>query len=142
VPTIPNLDSETTYLSSEEAIKKIKKLPHSKALYVTSFESGFGEYYDFIRRTSPIIAEPKPFEHFRGTSGAVTGYPLDSILSIINSSNVSQIVLTPVKRMPRWGDGSIHYSCSSCSRPCIEDEMALKDAKIYHKECLEIMDTD
>jgi hypothetical protein len=142
MPTIPNLDSETKYLSSDEAINKIKELPNSKGLYVTSFESGFGEYYDFIRRTSPIIAEPKPFEYFRGTSGAVTGYPLDGILSIINSPDVSQIVLTPIKRMPRWGDGSIHYSCSSCRRPCIEDEIALKDAKIYHEDCLEMMESD
>lgn len=137
MPTIPDLDMETKVLGSEEAISILPDLPRDSGLYVVSFQSGHGEYYDFVRRTAPVIAEPKPFNHFRGTAGAETGYPLDSVISTLNSDDTVDIVLTPLDRMPKWGDGSIHYTCRACHRPCIDEERTYNSGNTYHKECLD-----
>lgn len=137
MPTIPDLDKETKMLNSDEAVDLLPNLPQDSALYVISFQSGHGEYYDFIRRVAPIVAEPKPFQHFRGTSGGITRYPLDSVVSILMDEDTRDIVLVPLDRMPKWGDGSIHYNCRSCHRPCIESERAYDSGNIYHEGCLE-----
>ena len=137
MPDIPDIYAEVEHLDQDEAIDKVKNLPYNKALYVVSFKSGHGEYYDFIRRTAPIIAETKPFEHFQGISGKPVGYPLDSTISIIKSRDTRDIILTPLKRMPDWGDGSVHYSCSRCRKPCKTKDMDLRNGNVYHEECLQ-----
>lgn len=137
MPDIPDIYAEVEYLDEDEAVETVKDLPYDKGLYVVSFQSGHGEYYDFIRRTAPVIAETKPFENFRGISGKPTGYPLDSTISVLKSDDARDIVLTPLKRMPEWGDGSVHYSCSHCRKPCKIKDMDLRRGEVYHESCLE-----
>lgn len=139
MPDIPDIYSEVEYLDEDEGVEKLKNLPYDKGLYVVSFNSGHGNYYDFIRRTAPIIAETKPFEHFRGTNGKPTGYPLGSTVSILKSDDTRDIILTPIKRMIEWGDGSVHYSCSHCRKPCKIEDMDLLRGEVYHESCLNMI---
>lgn len=134
--TVPDLDMEVELLDTEDAVELLSDLPYDSGLYVVSFQSGHGEYYDFLKRTAPIVAEPKPFEHFRGTNGGIKGYPLDSVISILKSDDTRDIFLTPLDRMPKWGDGSIHYTCRACHKPCVEEERTYDKGHTYHKECI------
>lgn len=135
--TVPNLDEECDrvhfdavklQLGGGEKIKdafKIIQEDDTKAVEVVY------ENEDRI-----YLRGEKPYRMLN-TNGAITETEAHYVSDIINK-NVRDINVVPVKRCPRWGDGSIYHSCYECSQPIIESERVSEfeeGARYYHEDC-------
>lgn len=138
----PNLDNECEEISREKAVSLVKDtFPPEYGLELRCFKSGSGEWFEYYREHPQD--DKSGFLTWQSQNKTTTEYHPErsDLLREVQTlphgaSYVRDISLVPLKRMPKWGDGSAYYSCTACHQSLVEDEREYRRGKYYHEQCV------
>lgn len=136
-PQVPDIDKEITTLTRTEAYDRVENGLDESGLQIVFFESGMGEWREYYRENpdgdgvlfwSPghaVQVEPERGDLLRRIGKDV----------FQGDESLQDVFLVPMKRMPEWGDGTVHYSCKVCYRPIRAEDRVFESGSWYHSQC-------